>query len=123
MKAVMLHSFPWPGLPQCEQFLAPILSISWPRGFTFLEAVKFPVAIRVERLRHTEQSGVANVPSALLQTETEGKGRGRCFQLFDSQAPGRCPVLYIEPAQFSAAHTLQQQRGGEALHSVQLQLF
>jgi len=41
------------------------------------------------------------MPDALfvLQTQTkiEGKGAGRCLQLFDSQSLGRCLVLYLVP--------------------------
>lgn len=37
----------------------------------------------------TEQSGVLNMPSALLQTEAEGKGRGRCCSL--TASPWKMP--------------------------------
>lgn len=50
------------------------------------------------------------------------RGReGQVLAALWQPGPARCLPLNIKPAQFSAAHTLQQQR--EALHSVQLQLL
>lgn len=75
----------------------------------------------------TEQRGAKTRP---VPVPDRGRGEGeremlsalwQNSQIINLPVPARCLPLNIEPAPFSAAHTLQQQR--EALHSVQLQLF
>lgn len=89
--------------------------------------VKCPVTICTERLRCTEQSGVVNMSDVLLVLQTDknrGEGSRLMLAALWQPVPWNMPCsIFSTWIQFSAAHTLQQQRGGEALDSVQLQLF
>lgn len=114
------------GYISVNSILLPSCASPW--VFEFFVTVKCPATIHAERLRHTEQSGVVNMPDALFVLQTDknrGEGSRQMLAALWQPVPQNMPYsIFSTWTEFSAAHTLQQQRGGEAaLDSVQLRLF